>query len=78
MSVFKLALSGDVTQWISPITSWFSGNQISVNLGESGSLEAEAEMAGSVARSASLFITEIFDCGERKIDRGNLLPHYVY
>jgi hypothetical protein len=32
MAQFKLPLSGDVNQWISPITSWWSGNQISVNL----------------------------------------------
>ena len=44
MSVFKLPLSGDVSQWINPITSWWSGNQISVNLGESGSPDAEAEI----------------------------------
>jgi hypothetical protein len=44
MSVFKLPLSGDVTQWINPITSWFSRNQISVNLGEAGSPETEAEI----------------------------------
>jgi hypothetical protein len=44
MSVFKLPLSGEVTQWINPITSWFSGNQISVNLGEAGSPETEAEI----------------------------------
>jgi hypothetical protein len=44
MSVFKLPLSGDVMQWISPITSWFSGNQISINLGEAGSPETEAEI----------------------------------
>jgi hypothetical protein len=44
MSVFKLPLSGDVSQWINPITSWWSGNTISVNLGESGSPEAEAEI----------------------------------
>lgn len=44
MTVFKLPLSGDVSQWINPITSLFSGNQISVNLGESGSPEAEAEI----------------------------------
>jgi hypothetical protein len=44
MAVFKLPLSGDVNQWINPITSWWSGNQISVNLGESGSPEAEAEI----------------------------------
>ena len=44
MSVFKLPLSGDVNQWINPITSWWSGNQISVNLGEAGSPETEAEI----------------------------------
>ena len=42
MAVFKLPLSGDVNQWISP--SWWSGNQISVNLGESGAPEAEEEI----------------------------------
>ena len=44
MALFKLPLSGDVNQWITPITSWFSGNQISVNLGESNSTETEAEI----------------------------------
>jgi hypothetical protein len=44
MSVFKQPLSGDVNQWINPITSWWSGNQITVNLGESGSPETEAEI----------------------------------
>jgi hypothetical protein len=44
MSVFKLPLSGDVNQWINPVTSWWSGNQISVNLGEAGSPETEAEI----------------------------------
>ncbi|HZR86809.1 MAG TPA: hypothetical protein VFB02_08390 [Bradyrhizobium sp.] len=44
MALFRLPLSGDVNQWISPITSWWSGNQISVNLGESRSPEAEAEI----------------------------------
>ena len=44
MSIFRLPLSGDVTQWINPITSWWSGNQISINLGESGSPDAEAEI----------------------------------
>jgi hypothetical protein len=48
MSVFKLPLSGDVTQWISPITSWWSGNQISINLGESRSPDAEAEILRTV------------------------------
>jgi len=44
MALFKLPLSGEVTQWISPITSWFSGNTISINLGEAGSPETEAEI----------------------------------
>jgi hypothetical protein len=44
MALFKLPLSGDVNQWINPITSWWSGNQITVNLGESGSAETEAEI----------------------------------
>jgi hypothetical protein len=44
MSIFKLPLSGDVAQWINPITSWWSGNKISIDLGESGSPEAEAEI----------------------------------
>ncbi|HZR74853.1 hypothetical protein [Bradyrhizobium sp.] len=44
MSVFKLPLSGDVSQWINPITAWWSGNQISINLGESGSPDTEAEI----------------------------------
>ena len=44
MALFKLPLSGDVNQWITPITSWWSGNQISVNLGESNSTETEAEI----------------------------------
>ena len=46
MAIFKLPLSGDVNQWINPITSWWSGNQISVNLGESNSTETEAEILG--------------------------------
>lgn len=44
MAVFKLPLSGDVSQWINPITSLWSGNQISVNLGKSGSTDTEAEI----------------------------------
>jgi hypothetical protein len=26
MALFKLPLSGDVVQWINPVTSWWSGN----------------------------------------------------
>ncbi len=48
MAIFKLPLSGDVNQWINPITSWWSGNQISVNLGESNSTETEAEILGEL------------------------------
>jgi hypothetical protein len=50
MALFKLPLSGDVVQWINPITSWFSGNQISANvyLGESSSPDTEAEILDRV------------------------------
>ena len=44
MALFKLPVWSDVVQWINPVTSWWSGNQISVNLGESGSTETEAEI----------------------------------
>ena len=44
MAIFKLPLSGDVNQWTNPITTWFSGNQISVDLGESGSPETEVKI----------------------------------
>ena len=56
MSVFKLPLSGDVTQWISPITSWWSGNNISINLGESGSAETEVEILRRVGSSERFVI----------------------
>ena len=48
MALFRLPLSGDVAQWINPITSWWSGNQISINLGESRSPEVEAEVLRTV------------------------------
>ena len=43
MALFKLPLSGDVVQWINPVTWFLSGNQITANvyLGESGSPEVE-------------------------------------
>ena len=46
MALFKLPLSGDVVQWINPVTWFASGNQISTNvyLGESSSPETEAEI----------------------------------
>jgi len=50
MALFKLPLSGDVVQWINPVTWFLSGNQITANvyLGESGSPEVEAEILDRV------------------------------
>jgi hypothetical protein len=50
MALFKLPLSGDVVQWINPVTWFSSGNQISTNvyLGESSSPETEAEILDRV------------------------------
>jgi hypothetical protein len=31
-SLFKLPLSGDVVQWIKPLSWWFSGSQITANV----------------------------------------------
>jgi hypothetical protein len=46
MALFKLPLSGDVIQWINPMTWFMSGNQITANvyLGESAAPEVEAEV----------------------------------
>jgi hypothetical protein len=50
MALFKLPLSGDVVQWINPVTWFISGNNISANvyLGESSSPEVEAEILDRV------------------------------
>jgi hypothetical protein len=62
MALFKLPLSGDVVQWINPVTWFASGNQITANvyLGESSSPETEAEILDrrqlSILRLQSRFI----------------------
>ncbi len=50
MALFKLPLSGDVVQWINPITWFMSGNRITANvyLGESSAPEVEAEILDRV------------------------------
>jgi hypothetical protein len=50
MALFKLPLSGNVVQWINPITWFMSGNQLTTNvyLGESSSPETEAEILDRV------------------------------
>jgi len=76
MTIFKLPLSGDVNQWISPITSWFSGNQISVNLGEAGSPETEAEIlrrVGSYGRQLGK-ITDAMIVLMRHLPNATLTP----
>lgn len=46
MALFKLPLSGDVVQWINPMTWFMSGNRITANvyLGESSAPEVEEEV----------------------------------
>ena len=57
MALFKLPLSGDVVQWINPITWFMSGNQITANvyLGKFSAPEVEAEifLIGSVPTADS-------------------------
>ena len=50
MALFKLPLSGDVVQWINPVTWFMSGNRVTANvyLGESSSPETEAEVLDRV------------------------------
>lgn len=50
MALFKLPLSGDVVQWINPMTWWFSGNQVTANvyLGDSSAPEVEGEALDKV------------------------------
>ena len=50
MALFKLPLSGDVVQWINPMTAWFSGNRLTANvyLGESSAPEVEGEILDRV------------------------------
>jgi hypothetical protein len=51
MALFKLPLSGDVVQWINPMTWFMSGNQITANayLGESGAPKVEAEVLDRIS-----------------------------
>lgn len=53
MAMFKLPLSGDVVQWINPVTSWFSpsGGQyglVNINLGQSSAPQVEQEVLEEV------------------------------
>jgi hypothetical protein len=48
MPLFKLPLSGDVVQWINPMTWFMSGNSVSVYLGDSSAPEVEAKMLDQV------------------------------
>lgn len=48
MALFKLPLSGDVVQWINPVTWFMSGNQVNVYLGESSAPEVEADVLDHV------------------------------
>jgi hypothetical protein len=50
MALFKLPLSGNVAQWINPVTWFMSGNQVTANvyLGESSAPEVETEILDRV------------------------------
>lgn len=51
MTAFKLPLSGNVSQLISPWTNWFSNSQvglININLGQSSAPEVEQEILEDV------------------------------
>ena len=52
MKMFKLPLSGDVTQWISPLTAFMTGDQfglININMGPSSEPDVEEEVMSDVA-----------------------------
>ena len=75
MALFKLPLSGDVVQWINPVTWFLSGNQVTANvyLGESGSPEVEAEIldrVGTYGQTADAMIVLL----RHLPDRANLAP----
>jgi hypothetical protein len=48
MPLFRLPLSGDVVQWINPMTWFLSGNRVNVYLGESSDPETEAAVLDHV------------------------------
>ena len=48
MPLFKLPLSGDVVQWVNPMTWFLSGNQVNVYLGQSSAPEVEADVLDRV------------------------------
>ena len=48
VALFKLPLSGDVVQWINPMTWFMSGNQVNVYLGESSAPEVESDVLDRV------------------------------
>ena len=79
MALFKLPLSGDVVQWINPVTWFLSGNQITANvhLGESGSPEVEAEIldrVGTYGRQLGQTADAMIVLLRHLADRANLAP----
>jgi len=79
MALFKLPLSGDVVQWINPVTWFLSGNQIAANvyLGESGSPEVEAEIldrVGTYGRQLGQTADAMIVLLRHLADRANLAP----
>src|SRR6266404_4454444 len=79
MALFKLPLSGDVVQWINPVTWFASGNQITANvyLGESSSPEVEAEIldrVGTYGRQLGQITDAIIVLLRHLPDRESLTP----
>jgi len=79
MALFKLPLSGDVVQWINPVTWFLSGNQITANvyLGESGSPEVEGEIldrVGTYGRQLGQITDAVIVLLRHLPHRANLAP----
>jgi hypothetical protein len=79
MALFKLPLSGDVVQWINPVTWFMSGNQVTANvyLGESSAPEVEAEIldrVGTYGRQLGQLIDAVTVLLEHLRDHAALTP----
>jgi hypothetical protein len=79
MAQFKLPLSGNIVQWITPVTSFMSGNQITanINIGESSAPEVEAEIldrVGTYGRQLGQLFDVVITLLEHLPDDATLTP----
>jgi hypothetical protein len=79
MATFKLPLSGNIVQWITPVTSFMSGNQITanINIGESSAPEVEAEIldrVGTYGRQLGQLFDVVITLLEHLPDDATLTP----